>query len=85
MDTTTTTTRETLAYRVTVDNGDTERTLALFDYESDALLFARAYFAGDNGGNVTVYNLATNRISAFSFGDKWTNVSEGARTEGFNG
>lgn len=85
MDTTTTTTREAFAYRVTVNNGHTERTLAIFDYESDALMFARAYFAGDNGGDVTVYNSNTNNISAFSFGNQWTNISKSTQTKSYNG
>lgn len=77
-----------LAYEVVVDNGDTARILATFAFESDALLFARAYFAGDNGGDVTVYDNTQSgieRICAFSFGDKWSNISEGANTDGFNG
>jgi hypothetical protein len=73
-----------LGFAVTVDNGNDERVLARFAYESDALNFARASFAGDNGGDYTVYD-SENGFSAFSMGERWVNISEGARTEGFNG
>lgn len=84
--TTTTATARHLPFVVGVFIGDYPfRTLAQFSYESDALTFARAYFAGDNGGDVLVQNSDTNKISACSSGGTWCDLSEGARTQGFNG
>ncbi len=83
--TTTTTTEKKLPYVVAVFTGDKIIILGKFSYESDALLFGRAYFAGANGGSVFIQNNETNAISAMGIGETWTNISEGANTDGFNG
>jgi hypothetical protein len=81
-----TTTTEELAYTVTISHdGYNTRVLASFSYESDALMFARAFFNdGQNGGNLNVLN-GFGGLCAYTHRGEFINVSEGAQTDGFNG